>query len=91
MVLLSEVQLLGFMRQQRKSLFVLWTEFLEISHSAPNELDHMPPGSGQSGTDIGNRIMKTELQKNWATDVSYEGPHQYQCGTCILLIEVLGC
>ena len=39
------------MRQQRKSLFVLWTEFLEISHSAPIELDHMHPGSGQSGTD----------------------------------------
>ena len=46
------------MRQQRKSVFVLWTEFLEISHSAPNELDHMHPRSGQSETDIGNRIIE---------------------------------
>ena len=25
---------------------------------APNELDHMCPRSGQSGTDVGNRIIE---------------------------------
>ena len=32
-----------------------------------------------------------EIQKNWATDTSYEGPHRHECGTYILLIEVVGC